>query len=1368
MRITQIKLMKYLLFLISLLGHGISYGQNTPPRFKTFQTGTNFTSIAVDLNKNVWAGTDRQGLYFLNQNVTDTTALTFSLTSLGTNPTLASLRIQTIAADKTGSIWVGHGGINTSNAQGGVEKIDVATNAVQHLSPDRDARGFTFLERDGLGTANAQHIVVDINNKVWIAHRYHDLTSSPDYIVTPGTFSSRLASDNNAKFNAVSTWKDFQDGTMDSNLPYAAYTYNPTPSQTAQSRTCNTIATDNIHVWVSVFPYSAHISNQFLPSRLLQYTLSGQFVAAHTVQDARFPNGNFHGVYANNSKGTWATTTVAGNGFSVLKNGFWYNFNDPSVIPPGTRFNRGAIWGDAFGRVYMGTNKGLIVYDGLGDVRRAESYTLFTKDPYTSSLGRSVHDPDMLSNDIIAGTIESTSKPFYSWMATPTGIMRAYLPYGDIIAYHVKDKDYPNKETLNGKDNYEVFANLKKTGIGLYIPASEDIPSFAVDGTTSTVLRLKTNDPGGFYAANSLYRIELRKETSDVLPGDRNSTEYIEQYGQFTLKPLSDYGTELQDLKYVDFIYKHPIYIKPEDFVANKHYTEYDVFVFKRTPQQTDELIFRHPLKLCMPPVLFGHGVWAAVGSIEKFEDFFKTKGYSQYETAKAWRLNEKTPENHFYRDANVIPTYIQNLLTKALGNKVSAGKVNVVVHSRGGLYTRAYIEEIKADIPYKKNINALVTLDTPHFGSQAANGTLDRRIIIPSLPKPVLSDNFVFFGITDLSDIQFEPTDPVRIGDLFSLASAHDKENKYGAKNLIVENDLANSGGQDVSTWFIPQLNGTDGLLKLKNAHVPIHAVAGNFNICQMHPGLCNTSIDVVKTPSIFGQYYLMMEATRYLLEDALTPGIQNFLNYIYNGPSDAIVPDASMKAGLPSQYVSTFSNLNVCHVDTKDIGNSVGVTMSPIIQSSIFEKFKEKFNSPTSTFYTEGITSTKLNYTFLQNSGLSTTSRDEVSDSKIVINPNSFTPALSSGVTVNFNVYQENVDRILIFINYKNDPDSNYMLRKVSDIQFNNTFTFNVPADLFGKTTITAYGFKDGKLSAQHTIETNVALPDGLTLQTIKFAENRVTISERSEHNYRLLGTFSDGIERNINDYAGVIYTLENNHISRPNFEIVKGETPGQSFLKATLGSLNAQCEYIVEEDPTLRETLVTDFYAAYNTTGPITLKWDTYHEYRSKKFILEKSSDNVSFSPINEQLGQGTIYTPISYNHVDDTTENLIYYRLRLLNLDDVEVYSKVIVVNRETLSSSDPALSLINTLRLAPNPLSVGTGSITVPANWNVTNLELNIYDFNGRQIANQKVNHTPGMSSIKFDMPQGTSNGLYLIQIKTDAFVKTLKLMYQPK
>ncbi|NJM78526.1 MAG: hypothetical protein HC854_00825 [Flavobacterium sp.] len=299
-----------------------------------------------------------------------------------------------MAKDYSGNIWIGHGGINFSNGQGGLERINVNTLEVQHFSPDRDARGFQFFQRDGIATLNVQQVVVDPNNKVWTAHRYHDLTvtgTPSSYILTPGAFSARSAN-TSGPFESFNTWQDNLDNTMIGGMPYPAYTYNPPISVTPDSRTVNAISVDRGFIYISVFGYNDSngvfnstgnlVPTTYLKPRLIKYTNTDipQFVKEYTTQEARFniQNGIFNGVYAN-EKGVWATTPIAGNGFSVLKNGQWRNITDSSIIPPGTVFNRVAIWGDSDGRVFLGTNNGLIVYDGFGDVYSPNSYTLFRK-----------------------------------------------------------------------------------------------------------------------------------------------------------------------------------------------------------------------------------------------------------------------------------------------------------------------------------------------------------------------------------------------------------------------------------------------------------------------------------------------------------------------------------------------------------------------------------------------------------------------------------------------------------------------------------------------------------------------------------------------------------------------------------------------------------------------------------------------------------------------------------------------------------------------------------------------------------------------------------------------------------------------------
>jgi hypothetical protein len=1349
--------------------------QNQPqvePRFKTFKDGLAFTAITVDQNKNVWAGTDKLGLFFLNQ--TTPTNTTFNLLSIGTAPVVSTLRIQSMAADKLGNVWIGHGGSNFSSGGGGVERVDITSNNVQHYSPDRNAKGLTFFERDGLATLNAQQVVVDDNNTVWVAHRYHDLTvvgidpvfDPSQYILTPGAFSFKKSGAD--KFTSIGTWKD--RSALPKLLPYPAFTYNPTPSQTPNSRVFNAISVDKTQMWTSVYGYEAdsgvpNVRGPYLTARLLQSDLNGKLLFDFTKTKAKFASvaGVFNGVYANNLKGIWATSSLVNEGFSVYKNGKWINMSDSRLIPPGTRFNRAAIWGDSTGRVYMGTNNGLIVYDGYGAVGNIKSYRLYTKVAYTSPY--SVLDTDMLSNNIIAGATEGKNSPNFSWIATDAGVMRCFIS-SDVIVYHVYEKKKPNEDN---EINYEKLVELKSKS-PTYTPPDSDKPHFAVDGTTSSIIRYKTSDFDGFYAPNSNYKYEI---TRNGIPVQVTDTL---RYGKLTLKDknIPNYKDKLLEdgSKYVDFIFRHPTYIDANDFVSDKNYTEkYELFISTKNDLGVSKILFYHPIRFSLPPVLLGHGVWSDVTSLNKIENYLKTKaGYTDDEIIKAWKTS-KYAEVPFPAVSHIIPYKIKELISKSIDSKVSAGKVNVVVHSRGGLYTRAYIEGIDNSPTYNNDINSLITLDTPHKGSQFGNVILDNRIAL-DIKRPTLSNIDDLSILTNLASIAFEPGAPIKVGDIIKRVNPDAAEaGSWGAKNLTVEIDNLSDANKEPR--FIIKLNEAQNRAKLKN--IPIHAIAGTLDLCQITPVFCNGTSDFTSGLATF-RLNPWLKAL-FLLNKGLDKGVKGLNDFlkekVFNGETnDMIVPNSSMTADLESQYVSPLTGLNICHIDTQDILNSSGVTANPIVHERIFDLLKQNFKSPTSNFTLDGIKNYKpLSYNnFFPELKKVTSKQSKLKineDKKLVIDPNSFTANMTSGSDVTFNIYQENIDDILISYDYP-DMEDGFLQEKTTGLQFKNTFTFKVPEEFFGKFSVTAYGYSNGQLVVQHTVEPTVQLPASITLQSIKFKESENTILEKSNYPFQLLGTYSDGIERVINDLPGIAYAIEDNTILQQlDSKTFKSLIPGESTVIATIGALTTTLNLLVDKNPILLQSLITNYYTISESNGPITLKWDTFQEYQSKKFILERSTDNINFTPINEQLGQGIIYEPKNYTYTDDTTENLVYYRLRLLNLDDFEVFNQTIVVNRSTLSNENLDLAINkNELSLAPNPLNSNVGELFTNSSFSDNDAKLSIYDLTGKLISNNSYNIKEGNQKIQFEMPNGASNGIYLIQLKTKSYTKTIKLLLQ--
>ncbi|HUP10828.1 MAG TPA: hypothetical protein VM187_01405 [Niastella sp.] len=390
-------------------------------QLSSYNSGTSFTCIAVDSNYNIWAGRS-DGVYQLNK-LSNPNASTF--VALGGT---ANFNVQALAADHWGYIWAGHNGRGGSTAAGGgIEQIPINNPAgLTHYSPDRNAQCFTYLQRNGIGTLNCAGLAIDSNGSVWSAHKYHDLTSSPDYILTPGTFSFN----NNATLGFVSraTYQDYINGADPGELPYPAYTCNPTPSQTPQSRNVYSVAAGKNEAWISVGPYVSKSGVSF-PARVLKYNLDATYsgISADFATIGIPAGGIFNGLWLTPTGDLWVTIS-AGKGFAVRRKGNWTYVNTANlscIFPAGATISANAIWGNRLGQVFIGTNKGLIVYHGSGSVNSKSSYTLYTAATH-----------GLISDNILGGVAEKDS---IQWIATSNGIMSSTL-----------GRNYPlNKDTAD-------------------------------------------------------------------------------------------------------------------------------------------------------------------------------------------------------------------------------------------------------------------------------------------------------------------------------------------------------------------------------------------------------------------------------------------------------------------------------------------------------------------------------------------------------------------------------------------------------------------------------------------------------------------------------------------------------------------------------------------------------------------------------------------------------------------------------------------------------------------------------------------------------------------------------------------------------
>ncbi|MEN9610526.1 MAG: hypothetical protein RLZZ628_1340 [Bacteroidota bacterium] len=153
------------------------------------------------------------------------------------------------------------------------------------------------------------------------------------------------------------------------------------------------------------------------------------------------------------------------------------------------------------------------------------------------------------------------------------------------------------------------------------------------------------------------------------------------------------------------------------------------------------------------------------------------------------------------------------------------------------------------------------------------------------------------------------------------------------------------------------------------------------------------------------------------------------------------------------------------------------------------------------------------------------------------------------------------------------------------------------------------------------------------------------------------------------------------------------------------------------------------LVNFYAQTNG-AEVTLHWTTVSEMKARKFEIERSTDGKTFSKIGEVLAKGEYSI---YNFADEHSFDISYYRLRQIDLDGKETFSKIVSI-----------IHTHNEIQLFPNPTM---GKIYIPSSdfqWN----RISIFNHLGQiLIEKAAVEHEIDLSHLP--------NGIYYIEISSD-------------
>jgi len=152
---------------------------------------------------------------------------------------------------------------------------------------------------------------------------------------------------------------------------------------------------------------------------------------------------------------------------------------------------------------------------------------------------------------------------------------------------------------------------------------------------------------------------------------------------------------------------------------------------------------------------------------------------------------------------------------------------------------------------------------------------------------------------------------------------------------------------------------------------------------------------------------------------------------------------------------------------------------------------------------------------------------------------------------------------------------------------------------------------------------------------------------------------------------------------------------------------------------------------------------LGWITAQEENLDRFIIEKSSDALSWQTLSSVKATGNTNAPVTYNTIDANMLAVNYYRLKQIDVDGGYTYSQIIRIRNE--SESDGGV------KIYPNPV-VNNAAISINSRTTQT-VHIKIHS-SGGQLVNELVTQlSPGSNNITITDAGTLIRGLYIVNVE---------------
>ncbi|MBK9737104.1 MAG: hypothetical protein IPO92_19985 [Saprospiraceae bacterium] len=237
--------------------------------------------------------------------------------------------------------------------------------------------------------------------------------------------------------------------------------------------------------------------------------------------------------------------------------------------------------------------------------------------------------------------------------------------------------------------------------------------NICADGSSATIIKFVDNK------SPNIRNLDFRIKNDP----NKNNPDY---YGSFiNIK----YNSNILEINYL-----HPKYLNTGSLFRQEIIEIWD--------KSTESLIHEFSINIYRTPVVLIHGLWGNKTSLKVIYDSLIIS--ERYNSDLLYLVNfENSNSFHFSKNANVVKGAINDVFFNLRRLKFSCGKVDIVAHSMGESYPEYILQNDDCNGQnkyncYRSDINKLITINTPHSGTQAANYLLSNILLSPCLILPL------------------------------------------------------------------------------------------------------------------------------------------------------------------------------------------------------------------------------------------------------------------------------------------------------------------------------------------------------------------------------------------------------------------------------------------------------------------------------------------------------------------------------------------------------------------------------------------------------------------------------------------------------